>query len=108
MYRLDMNYANSKGVSKRKGLEQVWKQTGTMPIELQEPDIPLIGVDLYNIFWDVFDSEKGITWEELYYYGMYTGVILDGEEVKILKEISVKALHWLNTKRMEKTKTTKK
>ena len=94
-----MDFQDSKGISNRKHLEQVWKDTGERPKEYKEIIVPPSGTDLYSIFWDLRKSTtESITWQTIYYYCSYYGFKLTGDELKVLFEMDKAASEWIKKK----------
>lgn len=97
LLQLDLDWKDRNGVSKRSRLEKIWEQTGKKPAELQDPDIPESGYDLYLFFWDMYNHD-GISWGDFYYYSMYKNIWFTGEEIKIIRDMDVEARAWIQKK----------
>lgn len=97
-----MDYADDKGVTNRKRLQQVWETTGEKPPELVDIEIPVAGMDLFSSFWEIRGS-KSIDWERLYYYGKYTGLYFTFEEIRILFAMNNVADKWIADKERART-----
>lgn len=100
---LDLDYKDSKGVSKRSRLEQVELQTGHRPeeLELKSPHGPLFY--LYQIFWDCWERDAPF-WQTIYYYQTIMDMEFTGEELAVLRSLFATASSWLADKERKSVK----
>lgn len=79
-----MDSPDDKGISKRKKLEQVYKQTGKLPQELAEEVKPEFNDEpLYNIFFELFQRNQEF-YQTIFYYQQIMGFEFDGEDLSLL------------------------
>lgn len=100
--KLELDAPNDKGVSKRQQLMQVYKQTGTMPVELDEEVKPDFWDEpIFNMFFEIFQRDKEF-YQTLYYYQKIYDLKLDGEDISILRTLWDHANKYLHDKDRKK------
>jgi hypothetical protein len=92
------------GVSSRSRLEQVWKQTGVMPKELELPPLPFELLYLREIFWDIW-SQDGWSWNEVYHYQLVYDIILGEDDIFLLRDAFGACSKFVRQKMRPKKKT---
>lgn len=95
-FKLDYKDPES-GISQRKKLEQVWDQTGVKPDQLKIEPLPSEVQYLYEIFYDLYNSE-GITWNEIYHYQRVKGIELDNFELLLIRSTNNACASWMRDK----------
>jgi hypothetical protein len=103
---MELNYPEDDGVTLRSRLNQVWKQTGIKPPELEVDSIPFQYTYLVEIFWDIWNSD-GWKWSEIYHYQQVMEIELDSAELFYLRKAFGVCSQWLH-KKMKPKKQNKK
>lgn len=60
--------------------------------------MPIAGEFIYNLFWDLWERERGISWGNIHYYQEVYDITLSGEEISVLRAMSASALVWISKK----------
>ena len=84
-----MDYRKGDSPSRRQQLRQIAKQTGK---EFDfEDDVILDEIRFYHsMFFEVWDSYKGLTYQNIYYYQKLFDVYLQPQEIEMFKGIAGK------------------
>ncbi len=87
---------DQSGVSQRAHLEQVERQTGKTPVELEEPDFPSLLSHIWSAFIVISSGRTGgfsgpnpITFEQILAWKELTQSTLDAREVEVIKRLDV-------------------
>ena len=91
-----LNKTDESGTSEREHLEQVERQTGIRPKELEGPDFPFLLSHIWSAFIACSKARTGgfsdanpLTYENIKSWIELTGTPLDPREVEAVKELDV-------------------
>ncbi len=91
-----LNKTDESGTSEREHLEQVERQTGIRPKELEGPDFPFLLSHIWSAFVACSKARTGgfsganpLTYENIKSWIELTGTPLDPREVEAVKELDV-------------------
>jgi hypothetical protein len=91
-----LNKTDESGTSEREHLEQVERQTGIRPKELEGPDFPFLLSHIWSAFVACSKARTGgfsganpLTYENIKSWIGLTGTPLDPREVEAVKELDV-------------------
>ena len=91
-----LNKTDESGTSEREHLEQVERQTGIRPKELEGPDFPFLLSHIWSAFVACSKARTGgfsganpLTYENIKSWIELTGTPLDPREVDAVKELDV-------------------
>ena len=91
-----LNKTDESGTSEREHLEQVERQTGIRPKELEGPDFPFLLSHIWSAFIACSKARTGgfsganpLTYENIKSWIELTGTHLDPREVEAVKELDV-------------------
>ena len=98
-----MDYAKEGEASKRKHLLQITKQLGKEEI-FEDEDLPYEVAYFHSLFFEIWDSSRGLTYQNLYYWQKIYGVNLSSDIIEMFKIISGKANEFVSKKLKPKDK----
>lgn len=101
LYTLEMDYAEGDKPSKRSHLKQIAKTKNVDP-EFEDEDLPEEVAYFHRIFFEVWDSYRGLTYQNLYYWQKLYKVELSSDIIEMYKVISLKANEFLRLKNKPK------
>lgn len=76
----------------------MWVSLGTKPPELVDPVIPEVGEYIYSVFWELWDRNSGVSWQNIYYYQKIHDIEFTGDQLFLLRKMSETANAWIAKK----------
>lgn len=98
-----MDYTADDKPSKRAHLKQVAKTKNVDP-EFEDEDLPEEIAYFHRIFFEVWDSYRGLTYQNLYFWQMLYKIELSSDIIEMFKRISGKANEFIRNKTKQKDK----
>jgi len=98
-----MDYAESDKPSKRSMYRQRAKHLNTEEI-FDDEDLPEDIAYFHRIFFEIWDIDRGITYQDVYFWQMIYGVSLASDIISMFRIASGKCNEYLRQKRKPKDK----
>jgi hypothetical protein len=96
-----MDYVSDDKPSKRSHLKQLAKATKVEP-EFEDEDLPDEVAYFRRLFFEIWDSSRGLTYQNLYYWMKIYGIELKSDVIEMLKVVSGKANEFISKKIKDK------